>query len=300
MKSTFTFTLFIMFLTLFCSCEKSEEPGPPDEAYEAIKGDFNSRHSGVTINKKYGAGGTYYVEYTDKEGFSCKTIYNEGEFQLDMKLYKIDNLLAQLPDTVRITFESLGYQNIVAKVAAENYRFAEISRRGFKHKYYDFVFLEKVSDLAYSTSYVLIDEDGYLLRNNGNGNYQERVFWETDEILDTLDSRFPGCDVRAFSYDGGEYQFILNQNQKRITAVFDKSGVDGLFTWKYAIYENLQVEDVPAYVWERYEEELSLSANSDFELDNIYYKDEDIVCQSGKCYCFVDKIHGKTIYIYIG
>lgn len=226
MKTTFNFTILIALLFTVCSCEKEDVDGRYENGFETIKNDFYSRHSGASIEKRYAAGSTYWIEYTDKEGYFCKSVYDGGIFQLDMKMYTIDNVLEQLPAVVRNTFEGLGYSNVVAKVQRDNYRFAEITRRGINHKYYDFVFLENGAELSFSTSYVLIDEDGNLLRNNSLGNYQEFVTFKDDDVYKKIEEKYPGCDVRAFSYDGAAYQFLVVHEKKLITVTFENTGED--------------------------------------------------------------------------
>lgn len=267
----FNLILLCAVLCTLCACDNDDFPKEPLLS-KTIEEDFNARHENVSIFDVKAAGGSTWIDYTDSEGNICESMYNQELFVHNIRFYNFDNLRNELPEAVKTTYLSLKNNKRFALIC-DGDRIVEVIRNGINHKFYDFLMYRQNDNETYTPVHIEIDEDGTLLRYNQDNNHLEYAFEDDSNLLKQIKENYPDCDIRAFCFDNCKYNYILNYQGKRMTLTYE---IPQYNTCKQlaTIYENLQLEDIPANVLEQYNEALTKPENKDFILNHIEYRDD--------------------------
>ena len=267
-------------LFLIAACGRLEFPesllsreGFPVE----IQQDFFDRNGGnVHVLEAWysSSNGNASISFEDPAGHSCRSEYENGDWQLTLREYDRDNPVSYLPRTVGRAFKELGFEAYCPM--SDDDRVAEISRRGIEHKYYEFRFHTELGPNHYALHFVLIDEEGVVLENANS--YFNRMDYSMgyDEALSFIADRYASCDVRGLANDSGYDTFYIFHDgrlkrvrfQNNFKVNYD-SAAEG---WRETVWQLDGLQDVPGYVWEEFQTCMGLRPESErYRVAVCYY-----------------------------
>lgn len=267
-------------LVLLCACGRLEFPesllsreGFPMEMQQ----DFFDRNGGnVRVTEAWysSSDGSASIYFVDPAGHSCRSEYENEDWQLTLREYDRDNPVSCLPRTVGRAFKELGFEAYCP--ISDDDRVVEISRRGIEHKYYEFRFNTELGPNLYALHFVLIDEEGVVLENANS--YFNRMDCSVgyDEALSFIADRYAGCDVRGLANDSGYDIFYIFHDgrlkrvrfQNNFKVNYD-SAAEG---WRETVWQLDGFQAVPDYVWEEFQTRMELRPESErYRVAVCYY-----------------------------
>lgn len=222
----------------------------------ALKSDFLSRAGkGVRVTGITGiAAEDVEFRYKDEEGNAHKTRYYHRLWQYDMEYIPLEELDARLPLAVKRAFYRLDFENEIGLFPDRGEHFCRVSRRGIREPYYEFSFHEYLSGRSVRGSFALISEQGEILEESHLDFNSSDWFYDFDDALAFISSRYPGGQVLAYANEVGDGVFYLRHEGicKKVYFRNNYKQFDDIFyAWRETVYPLPEWMSVPETVLDK-------------------------------------------------
>lgn len=264
------------------ACEEYEEPDEfeLEGVSERVKEDFYGRYSDqVQVTDVWGADedSCIRIYFTDVDGLPCVAIYKGRDWMMTRKEYEKEDFefLSQVPHHIARAYIRAGFDN--EEYDSDPTYVAEIARRGFDRKVFEFNFTIPYEDgkqpdgtprVVHKIYTVLLDDSGALIDTLRCRPNDATCFYDLNGHVDFIKREYPGSEIIAMINDGGDDILYIRDNGIRKTVSFDNDFYDGL-TWDETVYRLADDFELPEDVkaeYARYQID-----HPDFKYSEVYH-----------------------------
>lgn len=247
------------------ACEKYVMPDEfeIEGVSERVKEDFYGRYSDqvqVTDVWRADEDSCIRVYFTDVDGLKCLAIYKGADWMMTRKEYDKENFkfLSQVPRHIAKAYIRAGFDNV--EYDSDPTYVAEIARRGFDRKVFEFNFTIPYEDgkqpdgtprVVHQIYTFLLDDSGALIDTLRYRPNNATSFYDLNGHVDFIKREYPGSEIIATINNGGNDILYIRDNGIRKTVSFDNDPYDGP-RWEETVYRLADDFELPETVKAEY------------------------------------------------